>query len=522
MAAPVLRILVFCSKPEYERKSNLLGYIVNRALVFIPTYNEKENVEPLCAGLLDLNLDLDIVFLDDNSPDGTGEILDRLAEKHPNVKIIHRSGKLGIGSAHFDGINWAYENGYDILVTMDSDFTHPPARVRDLLQESERRPDASIVLGSRFMRSNSLPGWNLLRRSLTNVGHILTRFLLGMRYDATGALRLYKLTNIPRHAFDVIQSRGYAFFFESLYIFHKNGFVIAEIPIELPARTYGSSKMTFAEVKRSVTLLFSTFFISIFNPEKFQVSEPLDPSLIDKSKVDPQGWDDYWSTKKQSGGILYDAVASLYRKLIIGPALAHSLNSHFTPGSRLLHAGCGSGQVDLSLKKKFRVIGFDISANALQYYKRTHGPESEVLHGSIFEIPLPDSSVDGIYNLGVMEHFSETEINQILKEFRRVVKPEGRIVIFWPPEFGFSVLFFKSLGWIFRNILGKKDVKFHPDEITRVQSRAHVERMVSDAGLKMESYYFGPRDMFTQVAVVCREPAVSTAQGIMTEANSSA
>src|SRR5271157_2020858 len=107
-----------------------------KALVFIPTYNEKENVEKMYREIVNLGLELDILFLDDNSPDGTGEILDRLAREIPNVSVIHRSDKLGIGSAHQVGIKWAYKNNYSLLITMDCDFTHPPDYIPVIIDNS--------------------------------------------------------------------------------------------------------------------------------------------------------------------------------------------------------------------------------------------------------------------------------------------------------------------------------------------------------------------------------------------------
>ena len=197
-----------------------------RTLVFVPTYNERENVEALCNGLLNLPFDFDILFLDDNSPDGTGEILHRLQQSHKNITVVHRTDKLGIGSAHFEGINWAYDHGYKLLITMDCDFTHPPEYVGQILKELR---DNDVVVGSRYMSANSLPGWAFMRRMLTHTGHLVTRLLLGLPYDATGALRLYRLDRIPRGVFQLVHSRGYSFFFESLFVLHVNHFRIRSL-----------------------------------------------------------------------------------------------------------------------------------------------------------------------------------------------------------------------------------------------------------------------------------------------------
>lgn len=223
-----------------------------RPLVFIPTYNEKENVPPLFARIMALGLPLDILFLDDNSPDGTGKIMDELAAEYSNVAVIHRSGKLGIGSAHKEGILWAYERGYSTLVTMDADFTHAPEKIPDLLAEL---PAADIVVTSRYLMKESLKGWNPMRKVLTNFAHFLTTVLLGLKYDSTGAFRVYRLDRVPSIFVKLVRSNGYSFFFESLHLLNRGGFHIAEIPIVLSSRTYGSSKMDYSEIFKSVRQL---------------------------------------------------------------------------------------------------------------------------------------------------------------------------------------------------------------------------------------------------------------------------
>ncbi|MFN2509162.1 MAG: glycosyltransferase, partial [Chthoniobacterales bacterium] len=221
-------------------------------LIFIPTYNEMPNAERLCRELLGLDLGADILFCDDSSPDGTGELIDALAREFPNVRAMHRSDKLGIGSAHQEGIRYAYANGYDFIVTMDCDFTHQPADVQRLIEvaHTSGRP---VSIASRYMERDSLPGWNLMRRALTHLGHFLTVKLLHLPQDATGALRAYRLGEIPQEVFDRVRSCGYSFFFESLFVLHRNGFAIAEMPIALPARTYGNSKMCLRETVRSTS-----------------------------------------------------------------------------------------------------------------------------------------------------------------------------------------------------------------------------------------------------------------------------
>jgi len=238
----------------------------NRTLIFIPTYNEAENVEKLFFEIQSLAIDADVLFLDDNSPDGTGTIIDNLIKNQRGVFVIHRSGKLGIGSAHKAGIQWSYENKYNVLITMDCDFSHSPEYILDFIRHSSQN---DIVIGSRYLEKHSLETWNLFRKFLTHVGHFLTTTLLKMPYDSSGAFRLYNLNQIPRDVFDLIRSNGYSFFFESLYILNFNKCTIYEFPISLPSRTYGSSKMAYKDIFMSLKYLGLIYLTSVFHKQTF-------------------------------------------------------------------------------------------------------------------------------------------------------------------------------------------------------------------------------------------------------------
>lgn len=469
-----------------------------RLLIFIPTYNEAENVEALFRQIRKANSEAAILFLDDNSPDGTGRIVDRIAAENSGVHVIHRSGKQGIGSAHSVGIRWAYEHGYETLVTMDCDFTHAPERIADFLAHAG---DYDIVVGSRYLREGSLRTWNLFRRTLTRVGHYLTTRLLRMPYDATGAFRLYRLDRIPAGVFDLIYSSSYSFFFESLYICWLNGVRIHEIPIDLPARTYGHSKMAWRDALRSTTLLGYLFVKTRIDRRALLCVEPFLISGQLELSAAQQEWDAYWFGKKKPGGVVYDLIAAFYRKFIIKPSLTHFAGKHFPPGAEVLHAGCGGGQVDTDIAQTLRISALDISSEALTMYRKCQPRNERLMQGSIFDIAAPESSFDGVYNLGVMEHFTEPEIHQILGEFNRVLKPGGKIVLFWPPSFGLTVRVLAAVHWILRKV-GRSEVKLHPDEITHVRSRRQARDWLAASGFSMVDFYFGWRDLFTQAVVV--------------------
>lgn len=479
-------------------KNNYKTINGQKTLIFIPTYNESENVERLYEGIIALGLELDVLFIDDNSPDGTGEVLNQLANKYANVRVVHRDKKLGIGNAHKDGIKWAYDNKYTILITMDCDFTHPPGYIPVIINNAE---NYDIVIGSRYLYKNSLHGWNLLRKTLTLFGHFMTKYLLKIKFDATGAFRLYRLDRIPEYAFNMVCSTGYSFFFESIYILNLNKFSIKEIPIKLPPRTYGHSKMKFKDAWHSFIFLFTIYLTTFLNKKKYELFEPFIPERGSKFSIkENQSWDAYWE-KKGTCGIIYDTIAAFYRKFIIKQSLNYFIRKHFNQGDEVLHAGCGSGQVDTDIRDYISITAIDISANALSLYKKANKGFCKLLHGSVYNIPIPDGSVDGIYNLGVMEHFTEQEIQKILLEFYRVLKSNGKIVLFWPPSFGVSVVFLKIVRFVLKSILNK-DIKLHPDEVTRIKSKKHAKAILENGNFSMIDYYFGIRDFFTYAVVV--------------------
>lgn len=478
-------------------------------LIFVPTYNEAENAERLCRELCALDLEADILFCDDGSPDGTGEIVDGLAGEFPQVSAMHRKVKAGIGSAHQDGIRHAYAHGYETLVTMDCDFTHQPADVQRLLQVA-RSSGRAVAIGSRYMEQDSLPGWNLMRRSLTHLGHFLTTNLLRLPQDATGALRVYQLKKIPEAIFDRVRSRGYSFFFESLFVLHRNGFAIEEMPIALPARTYGSSKMCLRETWRSAFRLLKLYWAGLRQPESFLLFSPMQPILEAEAPLqDPQGWDSYWTRGQEKSRRIYSVIASIYRRLAIRRSLNHFMHKHFAPGDRLLHAGCGSGQVDTELSREMKITAVDISLPALESYRRNNPHAEAIRHGDILHLDdVAGETFDGAYNLGVVEHFSHEQIVQILREMGRTVKPGGKVVIFWPHRRATSVFVLKMIHRVMDFFRGKgqEAVRLHPAEISLLESREQAREVVERAGFNLVEYYFGMRDLLVQAVVVgCKQ-----------------
>jgi ubiquinone/menaquinone biosynthesis C-methylase UbiE len=263
--------------------------------------------------------------------------------------------------------------------------------------------------------------------------------------------------------------------------------------------------MKLSDAIHSLKQLSNLFFERLFNPKKFKISKISQQKVHNPDIVDPQNWDEYWSRSgPKSSHTVYDLIAIFYRKFIISPSLTGFTKKYFVPNSTVLHAGCGSGQVDAKVRSHVKVIPLDISLEALALYQVSNPDAREVLHGSIFNIPMQDCSVDGIYNLGVMEHFDQAEIQNILDEFRRVLRPNGVIVLFWPPKLGLSVLVLKGAHYFLNSIL-KKNIQLHPHEITHITSQKHAKQILERAGFKLEKYSFGISDLFTHAIVVGRK-----------------
>ena len=237
-------------------------------LVLIPTYNEAENIKSIIKKINNLDENLDLLFIDDNSPDKTGVILEEQKKIYKNLHVIHRNKKSGIGSAHIEGINWCYDNGYKTVITMDCDFTHSPEHIKFFL---DKKNEADLVIGSRFMSKGGLSGWSIQRKIITNIGHILTKIFLNINYDCTGGFRLYNISIIPKKLFNKINSNGYSFFFKSVFIINYNNFRIKEVPIVLSSRAAGNSKMKLNDAFKGIFDLLKIFILKIFNKSIYKI-----------------------------------------------------------------------------------------------------------------------------------------------------------------------------------------------------------------------------------------------------------
>ncbi|MEE8388378.1 MAG: polyprenol monophosphomannose synthase, partial [Acidiferrobacterales bacterium] len=200
-----------------------------RILIIIPTYNEKENIEPIVRQVLEVDSGIEVLVVDDNSPDGTGEIVDQMIESEPRIHVLHRSGKQGLGTAYVAGFKKAIEMGVDRVIQMDADFSHNPTYLADMLQASD---NYDVVIGSRYMNGKiSVVNWPLSRLMLSYFANIYARWVTGLPvFDVTGGYKVIRTDVLRKIDLDKISSNGYAFQIEMNYIFNKKGFSIKEIP----------------------------------------------------------------------------------------------------------------------------------------------------------------------------------------------------------------------------------------------------------------------------------------------------
>lgn len=213
-----------------------------KTLIIIPTYNEVENLRPLLKELFTYAPVTDVLVVDDNSPDGTGQLADEIHNENPQVQVMHRAGKLGLGTAYIAGFKHAIEHGYDAAFEMDADFSHDPRYLPDFLSKIEQ---ADLVIGSRYIPGGDTPNWSFSRRFISGGGNIFARFMLALPiHDCTAGYRCYRREVLERIDLDTVESQGYAFQVEMAYRVRRKGFKIVETPIIFKDRRVGKSKMS--------------------------------------------------------------------------------------------------------------------------------------------------------------------------------------------------------------------------------------------------------------------------------------
>ena len=225
-----------------------------RAVVVAPTYNEAENIQAFVAAVRAAVPAADLLVVDDNSPDGTGALAEQAAAELGQVKVLHRPGKQGLGSAYRNGFQVALDEGYDVVVSMDVDFSHDPTVIRSLIAGVESGAD--LVIGSRYVKGGATEGWPLHRRLLSRWGNRYTGVLLGLGvHDATSGFRAYRASALRDIDPSSTAAEGYAFLYELVRRLVMSGHSVAEVPIVFRDREHGTSKMSSRIIVESMLLV---------------------------------------------------------------------------------------------------------------------------------------------------------------------------------------------------------------------------------------------------------------------------
>ncbi|HZT97243.1 MAG TPA: polyprenol monophosphomannose synthase [Chloroflexota bacterium] len=251
----------------------------DRVLVVLPTYNERENLEAVVTGILKAVPHANLWIVDDASPDGTGELADTIAGVDARVSAFHRPAKAGLGTAYIESFSRALEQDYELMVEMDADLSHDPQALPEMLADASY---ADLVLGSRYVPGGSTPNWSLLRRTVSHVGNIVARTVLGLPvHDATTGYRVFRRQALERIHLQGIRLQGYGFQIETVYQCHLAGLHIHEHPIRFEERRQGRSKMSKAIVAEALIYVFR---------RRFEASGR-GPSVIDQPDRVGDGYD---------------------------------------------------------------------------------------------------------------------------------------------------------------------------------------------------------------------------------------
>lgn len=233
--------------------------MAEKALVIIPTYNESKNLRQIVPQVLAQDPRLEVLVVDDNSPDGTGAVAEELAGSEPRVHVLHRQGKLGLGTAYLTGFRWALERDYDYVFEMDADFSHDPKHLPEFLKAIV---NADLVLGSRYLEKRvTVVNWPMTRLLLSYAANVYARVVTGLKlFDATGGFKCFRRKVLETVKLDRVRSNGYAFQIEMSFRAWRRGFKIVEIPIVFVDRTEGQSKMSGAIVREAIWMVWRLRF----------------------------------------------------------------------------------------------------------------------------------------------------------------------------------------------------------------------------------------------------------------------
>lgn len=250
------------------------------SLVIIPTYNEKENIQAIITAVMDIAAhQFDVLIVDDNSPDGTAQLVEEMIARHPGrVNILKRAGKQGLGTAYIAGFKWALDHGYEYIIEMDADFSHPVGKLPDL-QAACAAGGADVSVGSRYISGVNVVNWPMGRMLMSYYASAYVRLVTGMQVrDATAGYVCYRREVLQSIDLDAIQFKGYAFQIEMKFTAHRMGFKIKEVPIVFVNRVLGTSKMNSSIFFEALWGVIKLRWDSIFNKSRF-VRQALPPRI---------------------------------------------------------------------------------------------------------------------------------------------------------------------------------------------------------------------------------------------------
>ncbi len=229
---------------------------MNEALIIVPTYNERENLPRMAQKLLSLPVKVDLLVVDDNSPDGTGKLADELAARHPEIHVLHRAEKNGLGRAYIAGFQWALEHSYEFIFEIDCDFSHDPDDIPRFL-EAAKKQDADLVLGSRYDGGVRVLNWPLKRLMLSRSAGVYVNLITGMPFtDPTGGYKCFRRRALEAIRLDDVRSNGYSFQVELTHRLWRQGYKIVEVPIVFTERVQGDSKMSRDIVREALLVVW--------------------------------------------------------------------------------------------------------------------------------------------------------------------------------------------------------------------------------------------------------------------------
>jgi len=236
---------------------------MNKSIIVIPTYNEIENISKLIDTIFNIKSDIDILIVDDNSPDGTAEVVSKIMNKDSRIHLIKRPGKMGLGTAYCDGFKYALEKGFDYIFEMDADFSHNPEDIPRFLEEIH---NYDLVIGSRYVSGVNVVNWPLKRLILSYGANLYTRIITGMPvHDATGGFKCFRAEALKKIDLNKIKSNGYGFQIEMNFRLWKSGARLKEIPIIFIDRRSGVSKMNKKIIYEAIFLVWKLKILSIFS-----------------------------------------------------------------------------------------------------------------------------------------------------------------------------------------------------------------------------------------------------------------